>query len=232
MITVRHASDRGHANFGWLNSYHTFSFGHYYDPQHMGYSALRVINDDTVHPQMGFETHGHKDMEIISLVTHGTIAHKDSAGNIRELPAGEYQLMSAGSGIFHSEFNASNSEALKFLQIWIQPNQLGGRPGYQQKSFGENEGFTTIITPDGENGTLQIKQDMTLIQLILPAQQKATWKAKVGKRYYVHMVHGAFILQKDTHLEQGDGAKIEEIEQIEFENSHSFDGKAIIFELP
>lgn len=231
MITLRPASERGQANFGWLNSYHTFSFGHYYDPKHMGFSALRVINDDTVHPNMGFETHGHRDMEIISLVTQGTIAHKDSAGNVRELPAGEYQLMSAGSGIFHSEFNASNSDRLKFLQIWIQPDSLGGHPGYQQKSFGEAEGFTTIITPDGRDGTLLIKQDAALIQLILNQEESATWSADPKRRYYVHVVEGALMLADEIPMRQGDGAKIEQLNSLHFAKQ-SEKLKVILFDLP
>lgn len=231
MITLRPASERGHANFGWLNSYHTFSFGHYYDPKHMGFSALRVINDDTVHPKMGFETHGHKDMEIISLVTQGTIAHKDSAGNVRELPAGEYQLMSAGSGIYHSEFNASATDRLKFLQIWIQPNSFGGAPGYQQKSFGEAEGFTTIITADGRDGTLQIKQDAALIQLILKHDKDATWLADPKRHYYVHVVEGALMLEGEILMRQGDGAKIEQLSSIHFA-TQSEQLKVILFDLP
>lgn len=232
MITLRKAQDRGHANFGWLDSYHTFSFGHYYDPAHMGFSQLRVINDDTVTPSMGFETHGHRDMEIISLVTQGVIAHKDSAGNVRELPAGEYQLMSAGSGIFHSEFNASAQDTLKFLQIWIQPNKKGGRPGYQQKSFGEEEGFTTVITPDGDDETLQIKQDMQLIQLILDDAKKATWHGDANRNYYVHVVEGDITLNGDHALSKGDGAKIESIEDIHFVKNSANRAKALIFDLP
>ncbi|SBS25290.1 Quercetin 2,3-dioxygenase [Marinomonas aquimarina] len=231
MITLRPASERGQADFGWLNSYHSFSFGHYYDPKHMGFSALRVINDDTVQPRMGFDTHGHKDMEIISLVTQGTIAHKDSAGNIRELPAGEYQLMSAGSGIFHSEFNASDAERLKFLQIWIQPNRFGGEPSYQQKSFGEAEGFTTIISPDGRAGTLQIKQDASLIQLIMQQTQDATWSADPERRYYVHVVEGRLLLQNEVVLCQGDGAKLEQLDAIHF-SKQSERLKVILFDLP
>lgn len=230
MITIRPAEERGHANFGWLDSHHTFSFGHYYDPKHMGFSSLRVINDDTVSPSMGFETHGHKDMEIISLVTQGTIAHKDSAGNVRELPAGEYQLMSAGKGIFHSEFNASRTDTLKFLQIWIQPNSVGGSPGYQQKSFGESEGFTTIITPDGRDGTLQIKQDMSLTQLILKQQDDAQWPIQKGRRYYVHIVEGQLTLNDDIKLGQGDGAKIEQLELLKFAKQ-SEQVKALLFDL-
>ncbi|MEC8081945.1 MAG: pirin family protein [Pseudomonadota bacterium] len=230
MITIRPAEERGHANFGWLDSHHTFSFGHYYDPKHMGFSSLRVINDDTVSPSMGFETHGHKDMEIISLVTQGTIAHKDSAGNVRELPAGEYQLMSAGKGIFHSEFNASRTDTLKFLQIWIQPNSVGGSPGYQQKSFGESEGFTSIITPDGRDGTLQIKQDMSLTQLILKQQDDAQWPIQKDRRYYVHIVEGQLTLNDDIELGQGDGAKIEQLELLKFAKQ-SEQVKVLLFDL-
>ena len=122
MIDIRLAADRGHANFGWLDSKHTFSFGSYHDPKYMGYSALRVINDDEIEPGAGFGTHGHKDMEIISFVTQGVIAHKDSMGNVINMPAGEFQLMSAGTGVTHSEYNASQSEPLHLLQIWIVPN--------------------------------------------------------------------------------------------------------------
>ena len=135
MITLRKADERGKAQFGWLKSRHSFSFGSYYDPAHMGFSALRVINDDWVAPGAGFNTHGHRDMEIITLVLQGAIVHKDSAGNEKILPAGEFQLMSAGSGVYHSEFNASQSEELRFLQIWIMPDKQGGAPGYQQKHF-------------------------------------------------------------------------------------------------
>jgi redox-sensitive bicupin YhaK (pirin superfamily) len=140
MIILRPANERGTANFGWLDSKHSFSFGRYYDPEHMGFSALRVINDDSVAPGAGFATHGHRDMEIISYVLQGSIAHKDSEGNVEVLPAGEFQLMSAGSGITHSEYNASQTDPLKFLQIWIQPNTLGSSPGYQQKNFGQAVG--------------------------------------------------------------------------------------------
>ncbi|NVK74252.1 MAG: pirin family protein [Oceanospirillaceae bacterium] len=231
MITLRQAQDRGQANFGWLNSYHTFSFGNYFDPQHMGFSHLRVINDDTVIPGAGFETHGHRDMEIISLVLQGTIAHKDSAGNIKELPAGEYQLMSAGKGIYHSEFNASKAEQLKFLQIWIQPNQLGGQPGYQQKAFSQNEGFNTIITPDGANGTLQIKQDMQLAQLILDEQQQATWQADSNRHYYIHLIEGELSLGNDITMQPGDGAKIENVSEINFEKRNEKRVKALLFDL-
>ena len=231
MITLRHAQDRGHANFGWLSSYHTFSFGNYYDPEHMGYSHLRVINDDTVIAGAGFDTHGHRDMEILSLVLEGKIAHKDSAGNIKELPAGEYQLMSAGQGIYHSEFNASKTDVLKFLQIWIQPNQRGGQPGYQQKAFSQTQGFTTIITPDGKNGTLHVKQDMQLIQLILEDQPTATWQADSQRHYYLHLIEGELSLGNDITMHPGDGAKIENVTEINIEKLNNKRVKALLFDL-
>ncbi|KZN12228.1 pirin family protein [Marinomonas sp. TW1] len=231
MIQLRSANDRGHANFGWLNSYHSFSFGSYFDPQHMGFSHLRVINDDTVSPSAGFETHGHKDMEILSLVLQGTIAHKDSTGNVETLPAGEYQLMSAGKGIYHSEFNASKNETLKFLQIWIQPNHLGGEPGYQQKAFGEEEGLTDIITPDGQNGTLAIKQDMRLHQLILSEQTQLTWQVDLKRRYYIHLIEGELSLNDDTTMTAGDGAKIQSLEAINFTKLSQSRCKALLFDL-
>jgi hypothetical protein len=231
MITIRNAQDRGQANFGWLNSHHTFSFGSYYDPQYMGFSHLRVINDDTVTPGAGFETHGHKDMEILSLVLEGNIAHKDSTGNIKELPAGEYQLMSAGKGVYHSEFNASKKDMLKFFQIWIQPNQLGGQPSYQQKAFSQEQGFTTIITPDGKDGTLHIKQDMQLIQLILEDEQQATWQADDNRHYYVHVIEGELSLSNGITIGQGDGAKIEDVSTIQFVKIGDKRVKALLFDL-
>ncbi len=177
MITVRHSDDRGSASFGWLDSKHTFSFGDYYDLKHMGFSALRVINDDIVQPSAGFATHGHRDMEIISYVLKGTIEHKDSEGNIQTLPVGEFQLMSAGRGIYHSEYNASDSDTLRFLQIWIQPNTFGNEPGYQQKDFGQAGGLTPIATPDGHDGTLQIKQDASLHQLFYLLANRLTLRS-------------------------------------------------------
>lgn len=231
MITIRNANDRGHANFGWLDSHHTFSFGSYYDPQQMGFSHLRVINDDTVAPSAGFDTHGHKDMEIISYVLQGRIAHKDSAGNIKELPVGEFQLMSAGKGVFHSEFNASDKDTLKFLQIWIEPNVIGGQPGYQQKAFGNEHGVTSIITPDGRDGTLSIKQDAQLFQLILDTEKEQTISIKPDRSLYIHQVEGELTLTDGTVLTQGDGAKIRLEEAITLKNAGQQQAKALIFDL-
>ncbi|UTT87174.1 pirin family protein (plasmid) [Vibrio pelagius] len=231
MITLRHANDRGTANFGWLDSKHTFSFGHYYDPKHMGFSALRVINDDLVKPGAGFDTHGHRDMEIISYVLEGVIEHKDSEGNVQTLPAGEFQLMSAGSGIYHSEYNGSQSEDLKFLQIWIQPNTSGNKPGYQQKDFGKNTGLTAIATPDGRDGTLHIKQDASLFQLILEPGQSIELPITNGRKVYVHQVTGQLSVD-EVLLDAGDGAKVEAQNQVNFANQSSESVTALVFDLP
>lgn len=231
MISVRQAQERGRANFGWLDSKHTFSFGSYYDPQHMGFSALRVINDDKVIPGAGFETHGHRDMEIISYVLSGTIAHKDSEGNVQTLPAGEFQLMSAGKGIYHSEFNASKADDLRFLQIWIEPNSLGGQPGYQQKDFGRELGLTPIATPDGREGTLQIKQDATLSQLILASGESLNLAVQAGRKVYVHLVSGTLSLDNTT-LQPGDGAKVVDQTVLELRSSGSETVTALVFDLP
>lgn len=231
MISVRQAQERGRANFGWLDSKHTFSFGSYYDPQHMGFSALRVINDDKVIPGAGFETHGHRDMEIISYVLSGTIAHKDSEGNVQTLPAGEFQLMSAGKGIYHSEFNASKADDLRFLQIWIEPNSLGGQPGYQQKDFGREPGLTPIATPDGREGTLHIKQDATLSQLILASGESFSLAVQAKRKVYVHLVSGTLSLDSTT-LQPGDGAKVVDQTVLELRSSGSETVTALVFDLP
>jgi len=231
MITLRLASERGKANFGWLDSKHSFSFGSYYDPEHMGFSALRVINDDSVTPGAVFATHGHRDMEIISYVLEGSIAHKDSEGNVEVLPAGEFQLMSAGSGISHSEYNASKTESLKFLQIWIQPNTLGNTPGYQQKNFGQAVGLTTIATPTGDKGTLQIKQNATLSQLILAPNSEITYQVAVGRKVYVHQVAGELSID-EQNLSAGDGAKLTDITTVTLVNPADTQSTALIFDLP
>lgn len=230
MFEIIRANERGAAHFGWLKSKHTFSFGNYYNPEQMGFSALRVINDDEVAPGAGFQTHSHQNMEIISYVLSGSIAHKDSAGNEKTLPAGEFQLMSAGRGISHSEFNASHSDKLKFLQIWIQPNQQNGEPGYQQKDFGEAVGLTTVITPDGRDGTLQIKQNASLSQLILLPQQLLALPVQPGKTYYLHLINGELQLLNQTLL-PGDGIKMLQLTELAVK-AGSDHVRALFFELP
>lgn len=230
MIELRKANQRGSANFGWLNSKYSFSFADYYDPEQMGFSALRVINDDTIAPSSGFATHGHRDMEIISYVLEGHIEHKDSRGNTKILPAGEFQLMSAGQGILHSEYNASDSNPLRLLQIWIQPNVSGGSARYQQKKFVQQPGLTTIITPTGENDTLQIKQQAQLHQLLLEPNTSLDFSAK-RKNVYVHLVSGQLAVNEQT-MAAGDGAKISNLSALTFNNESSEQLIALVFELP
>jgi len=216
MITIRKAQDRGQADLGWLKSQHSFSFASYYDPEHMGISSLRVINDDRVAPGAGFDTHGHKDMEIISYVISGTIAHKDSFGNIKTLPAGEFQLMSAGKGIYHSEFNASNTEPLHFLQIWIRPDTLGIDAGYQQKAFEQTSALTPVVTPQGENGTLKVQQDATLYRLKLaPAEQATLEHLEKNRNVYVQLIEGQLSINGSEML-PGDGAHLTGLDAITF----------------
>ncbi|MFB2733648.1 pirin family protein [Shewanella mangrovisoli] len=230
MIRIRKAQDRGQADLGWLKSQHTFSFASYYDPQHMGVSSLRVINDDRVAPGAGFETHGHKDMEIISYVISGTIAHKDSFGNVKTLPAGEFQLMSAGKGIYHSEFNASNTESLHFLQIWIQPDTLGIDAGYQQKAFEQTSALTAVVTPTGENGTLKVQQDATLYRLMLaPQEQVHMPQLKPQSQLYVQLVEGTLKVN-DQVLTPGDGAHITAEEVVRFSAADNY-VTALVFDL-
>ncbi len=230
MITIRPSNKRGNADFGWLQSKHTFSFGNYHDAQQMGFSALRVINDDRVAPDSGFQTHGHSDMEIISYVLEGEIAHKDSEGNVAVLPPGEYQLMSAGSGIRHSEFNPSNDKELHFLQIWIQPNVYGQTPRYQQKDFGQSKGLTLVASPDGKDGSMLIKQDAFMYQLILFANEDTHFPAKSSRNYYVHLIEGDMEIEGDI-LSPGDGAKIEKIDSLHMKALDQT-VKALVFDLP
>ena len=229
MLEVIASDTRGTANFGWLQSQHTFSFGSYYDPNRMGFSALRVINDDKVAPSAGFETHGHRDMEIISYVTQGSIAHKDSTGNEIVLPAGEFQLMSAGKGIFHSEFNASSNEPLHFLQIWIKPSELGGAPGYQQKHFPAHPGLSPVITPDGREGTLRIKQDAYLYQLQVSTDTSLSLPLHSHRAYYMHVVKGDARVN-GQRLSPGDGLKVQAMTMLEVQATA--DLFALWFDLP
>lgn len=235
MFEIIRAEQRGRAHFGWLKSQHSFSFGDYYNPAQMGFSALRVINDDEVAPGAGFQTHSHRNMEIISYVLAGSIAHKDSAGNQEVLPAGEFQLMSAGRGISHSEFNASASEPLKFLQIWIVPAETGTEPGYQQKDFGQQHGLTTVITPDGRDGTLQIRQDASLGQLLLDAGQSWQLPLTAKRSYYLQLIEGELQLalpEGQQQLKPGDGIKLAALDTELTVLAQTTAVRALWFELP
>lgn len=232
MMILRAAQDRGRAHFGWLKSAHTFSFGEYYDPRFMGVSALRVINDDRVEPGAGFGTHGHSNMEIISFVLDGTIAHRDSMGNVAHLPAGEFQLMSAGRGVTHSEFNPSERDGLHFLQIWIQPNEKNTEPGYQQKRFARTQAIQPVITPDGRDGTLKIRQDARLLHIRLH-NEAAEQPLDAQRTYYVHCIRGPLSLSAGEQmlvLQEGDGVAIKGEAALRAVSSD--EAEALLFDLP
>lgn len=193
MPYIRPASERGHFALDWLDSYHSFSFGHYYDPAHRGFSVLRAINDDTVAPGAGFETHGHRDMEIVTYVLKGAIEHEDTLGNVHRLQASEVQRMTAGTGIAHSEMNASRDEPLRFLQIWIEPAQHGLSPGYEQKEIVQHGVLTPLVTPQGEAGSLHIQQDVSVYRLVLEAGEKTALSPQRSAGY-LHVIDGEIVL--------------------------------------
>ena len=228
MRYTRKAGERGHANFGWLDSHHTFSFGRYYDPEHMGISVLRVINDDRVAPGRGFETHGHKDMEILSYVVGGKLAHKDSTGTSDVIPAGDIQRMTAGRGIMHSEFNGSDNEEVRFLQIWIQPSESGLPPDYEQKTIPQNGPLTALVTPDGLDGTVKIHQDMSLYRLCLQAGEffNVGTRKRLG---YLHLVEGNITVDEDIY-ETGDGIGVYQNDELSIRANK--DTEALWFDLP
>jgi len=229
MITIRPSDERGSVNHGWLHAKHSFSFGSYHDAEHMGVSALRVINDDHIEPGQGFPTHSHQDMEIITYVTHGRIEHKDSMGNTEVLPAGEFQLMSAGSGITHSEYNPSSNDALKLFQIWIEPNQLGIEPGYQQKKFKPKHGLQLIASPDARDGSFLMHQDAYLSRLQLDAGQSISYPLATDRTLYIHIIKGELNIG-DENLFAGDAVTITDITQLELNSLQ--DTEALIFDLP
>lgn len=198
--------ERGFAKHSWLQSRHSFSFADYHDPARMGVSALRVINDDYVAPKGGFAAHPHRNMEIISYVKSGVIEHKDSMGNIQTLPAGEFQLMSAGSGITHSEYNPSATDALAFLQIWILPNEKGGTPQYQQKRFAPVEGLQLIASPNGAHGSFKLRQDAKLFELKQASKAVNHLTLDPGRTLYVHVIDGEVEIENQV-LVAGDGAQ-------------------------
>lgn len=229
MIEIRLSSERGHADHGWLQSFHTFSFASYYDQRYMGVSALRVINDDIVTAGQGFSTHSHQDMEIISYVKKGEIEHKDSMGNIKRLPAGEFQLMSAGTGVTHSEYNPSTAEVLEFLQIWIKPDEYGIEPQYQQKRFDPRTGLQLITSPDGRDGSLRLHQDAYLYQLLLNVEDDTTHEIATARSLYIHVVGGQISVNGKT-LNSGDGATVKDINKVKF--SGIMQSEALVFDLP
>ncbi|MCZ6872126.1 MAG: pirin family protein [bacterium] len=229
MLHIRKSAERGVTDLGWLHSQHTFSFGRYHDSRHMGISALRVINDDHVQPGAGFATHGHQDMEILTYVTDGAIEHKDSMGHIKRLLAGEFQLMTAGTGVTHSEYNASDMDPLRFLQIWIVPSQRRLTPGYQQKRFTPTTGMQLIASPDGREGSLLLHQDASLCQVILEAEQHTSYDLAPGRILYLHLLHGALTVCGET-LQAGDGIALTPENAVHLHGAT--DTEALLFDLP
>ena len=211
-LNIRRANERGEADHGWLKSRHTFSFADYYDPAHMGFRTLRVINDDRVAPGQGFGEHPHRDMEIFSYVLEGGLAHKDSMGNGRVLRPGQIQLMSAGRGVTHSEFNPSDSEPLHFLQIWIQPRERGLTPGYTEwhpQAAHADAPKVLVISPDGRDGSATIHQDADIYRIRLKAGQTVTHDLKSGRGAWLQIAEGALTLN-GVELQTGDGASTEQ----------------------
>lgn len=229
---VRRSNERGHADHGWLNSYHSFSFADYFDPQHMEYGPLRVINEDRVKPGAGFGTHGHRDMEIISYVLSGELAHKDSIGNGSVIRPGDVQRMSAGSGIRHSEFNPSDSRPVHFLQIWIQPNVHGIQPSYEEKRFAEADKrgqLRLIASPDGAAGSVMIHQDARLYAGLFDGVEQAALEVPEGRRIYLHVARGA-IDANGVELAAGDALKLADVSKLTLRNGH--DAEVLVFDLP
>jgi redox-sensitive bicupin YhaK (pirin superfamily) len=229
MIEIRRNLDRGMAELDWLHSRHSFSFGSYHDSRHMGVSALRVINDDRVEPGGGFATHSHQDMEIISYVKQGTIEHRDSMGNVEQVSAGEFQLMSAGTGVTHSEYNPSSTEALEFLQIWITPDRKAVNPGYQQKRFDTSVPLALVASADGAGNSLRIHQDSRLYRLLGGHPGPDPIALAPGRVAYVHVVRGT-ITANGQELVAGDGATVRGEDALTL--SADSDAEALIFDLP
>src|SRR5437763_1393872 len=208
-MEVRRAAERGHAEHGWLDSYHSFSFADYHDPEHMGYGPLRVINEDRVQPGSGFGTHGHRDMEIISYVLEGALGHKDSMGNGSTIVPGDVQRMSAGSGVRHSEFNHEKSAATHFLQIWIAPSQEGIAPSYEQKHFRPEDKrgrLRVIASPDGRDGSVSIHQDACVYAGLFDDAEGAELPIRVGRKGYAHVARGSARIN-GHELSAGDALK-------------------------
>jgi quercetin 2,3-dioxygenase len=233
MITLRPGAERGTENLGWLDSRHTFSFGHYYDAKHMGFGPLRVINEDRVRPGAGFDTHGHRDMEIISYVLEGALEHKDSLGTGSVIRPGDVQVMSAGTGIRHSEFNHSKTEPVHFLQIWVLPDKEGLPPRYDQKNFPQSakRGQLRLVgSPDGRDGSIVIHQGVAIYDALLCPGQTLTHSLSPGRRSWVQVVRGS-VEVNSTSAGAGDGLAIGNETQLTI-NSRSAGSELLLFDLP
>jgi hypothetical protein len=232
MIATRKSTERGYADHGWLKSFHSFSFADYYDPEHMGFGVLRVINEDRVAPGTGFGTHGHRDMEIISYVLSGALEHKDSMGNGSVIRPGNVQRMSAGKGVLHSEYNPSRTEGVHFLQIWIEPSVRGIPPSYEEKHFdaaSKRGRLRLVASPDGHDGSVTIHQDARLYATVLDGADRVALAIAPGRRAYVHVARGT-VTANGERLEAGDALKVVDSHEVALEAGR--DAEVLVFDLP
>jgi redox-sensitive bicupin YhaK (pirin superfamily) len=231
MVTLRKSQDRGYADHGWLKSYHSFSFAGYHDPAHMGFGNLRVINEDRIAPGTGFGKHGHRDMEIISYVLSGELAHQDSMGNVKAIPPGDVQRMSAGTGVVHSEFNHAKGETTHFLQIWIEPNVIGVAPAYEQKTFSEAEKrgvLRLVASPDGRQGSVTIHADASVHAGLFDGDETGELALDPKRKGYVHLVRGALEVN-GRRLAAGDALLLENERSLVL--AHGDDAEVLVFDL-
>ena len=231
MLSLRTSSERGYADHGWLKSFHSFSFAGYFDPAHMGFGNLRVINEDRIAAGRGFGTHSHKDMEIISYVLSGELAHKDSIGNVKGIPPGDVQRMSAGTGVQHSEFNHAEGQTTHFLQIWIEPNVTGIAPSYEQKTFAEAEkrgALRLVASPDGAQNSVTIHADARMYAGLFDGQEGATLALDPRRKTYVHLIRGELKVNGQS-LSAGDAARLEAENQLTL--SHGQSAEVLVFDL-
>jgi redox-sensitive bicupin YhaK (pirin superfamily) len=231
MITVRRSAERGFADHGWLKSYHSFSFADYYDPKHMGWGNLRVINEDRIAPGTGFGTHGHRDMEIVSYVLDGALAHKDSMGNGASMRPGDVQRMSAGRGVMHSEYNHAPKETTHFLQIWILPDEQGIAPGYEQKHFdgaSKRGQLRLVASPDGRDGSVRLHADASLYAGLLDGDESAEVKVDPARKAYLHVVRGS-VQANGQALATGDALMLSDESALKL--SHGREAEVLVFDL-
>lgn len=229
MIYLRQAHQRGHANHGWLDSWHTFSFASYHDANFMGFSALRVINEDVIDAGQGFGTHPHKDMEILTYVLKGTVEHQDSMGNKEQILAGEFQIMSAGTGIKHSEYNASQTEPLHLYQIWIIPETNGITPRYEQRRFDAPNGRQLVLSPDAREGSLKVYQDMELSRWALENHEQAVYSIAPGRRVWIQVVKGDVVVN-GTQAKTSDAIAVWDEQVLAIEANEA--SEILLFDLP
>lgn len=232
MLTLRRSAERGHANHGWLDTHHTFSFANYYDPAHMGFGPLRVINDDRIAAGRGFGTHGHRDMEIITYVLDGAIAHKDSMGSGSTIRPGDVQRMSAGRGVMHSEFNPQPDAATHMLQIWIEPDVAGIAPEYEEKRFPEADKrgrLRQLVSPDGADGSLRIHQDARLYAGLFDGTESAELPLVAGRRSWVHVARGSLVVN-GQRLGAGDGLALQDEAAVRLGDGEG--AEVLVFDLP